>query len=464
MAQGVNDKILAYMKQSGSVLVLGFGKEGRSTCRFIRKHLPGMSIGIADRDPSVREAFLSEFPGAEVQFFLGEKYLDAAGQYPLVLKSPGVALSTDTPASVRNRISSQTDLLLNACHRQVIGVTGTKGKSTTSSLIHHLLRESGKDAILVGNIGLPPFDQLDRVSKHTLIVFELSSHQLEDTNHSPFIAVLTNLYPEHLDRYPGLSAYYDAKMKILGGQESGDTFIYNTDIPEISSRVALMNKDRNYFPYSSEKALEKGCFLVDDTIWLADDGKTAPYVKIKDEFHLRGKHNRMNMMAAVLAARKAGAGDEGIRSALASFQGLEHRLEYVGEFRGIQFFNDSIATIPEAAMAAVRSLPETDTMILGGYDRGLEYGPLVDFLIDSGVRNLIFLGEAGRRMHELFMSKNDLRQNLFRVSDMEEAFEVIKKVTQPGKICLLSPAAASYDIFRNFEERGSVFKKKARSL
>jgi UDP-N-acetylmuramoylalanine--D-glutamate ligase len=253
-------------------------------------------------------------------------------------------------------------------------------------------------------------------------------------------------------------------MKILGGQEAGDTFIFNADIQEICSRVEWMRKDRNYLPYSSEKPLENGCFLEDDTIWLADDGKTAPYVTITEAYQLRGKHNRMNMMAAILAARKAGAGDQGIRIGLASFRGLEHRLEYVGKFRDIQFFNDSIATIPEAAMAAVRSLPETDTLILGGYDRGLEYGPLVDFLHDSGVRNLIFLGEAGRRMHELFKSKSSLRQNLFRVSNMDEAFEVITKVTQPGKICLLSPAAASYDIFRNFEERGNVFKKKARSL
>lgn len=464
MAHGVNDKILSFLRQFDSVLILGFGKEGRSSFRFIRRHLPEMQIGIADRDPSVRENFATEFPGQEAHFFLGEGYLGAAGQYPLVLKSPGVAIPTDIPAALRSRISSQTDLVLNACHRQVIGVTGTKGKSTTSSLIHHLLRESGKDTILVGNIGLPPFDQLDRVSIDTLIVFELSSHQLEDTNHSPFIAALTNLYPEHLDRYPGLSAYYDAKMKILEGQEDGDIFIFNADIPEIGTRVARMNKKRNYLAYSSEKEVRSGCFLADDMIFLADGGRSGAYAKITDKFNLRGRHNRMNMMAAILAARAAGAGDDEIRAGLETFRGLEHRLEYVGEFSGIQFFNDSIATIPEAAMAAVRSLPETDTMILGGYDRGLEYGPLVDFLFESGVRNFIFLGEAGRRMHELFLSKNNLRQGLYRVSDMREAFEVIVHVTQPGKICLLSPAAASYDIFRNFEERGNVFKKMARSL
>jgi UDP-N-acetylmuramoylalanine--D-glutamate ligase len=464
MTQGVNDKILSFLRQFDSVLILGFGKEGRSSFRFIRRHLPEMQIGIADRDRSIRDSFHSDFPGDAADLFLGEDYLGTAATYPLILKSPGVALPADTPAALRSRISSQTDLVLNACHRQVIGVTGTKGKSTTSSLIHHLLRESGKDTLLVGNIGLPPFDQLDRVSIDTLIVFELSSHQLEDTSHSPFIAVLTNLYPEHLDRYPGLSAYYDAKMKILEGQEDGDIFIFNADIPEIRTRVALMNKNRNYYAYSSENEIRNGCYLADDTIFLADDVKSGTYVRITDKFNLRGRHNRMNMMAAILAARAAGAGDDEIRSGLESFRGLEHRLEYVGVFGGIQFFNDSIATIPEAAMAAVRSLPETDTMILGGYDRGLEYGPLVDFLIASGVRNFIFLGEAGRRMHELFLSKHNPCQGLFRVSNMKEAFEVIVHVTKPGKICLLSPAAASYDIFRNFEERGNVFKKMARSL
>jgi UDP-N-acetylmuramoyl-L-alanine---L-glutamate ligase len=169
-------------------------------------------------------------------------------------------------------------------------------------------------------------------------------------------------------------------------------------------------------------------------------------------------------MAAILAAQNAGAGDEAIRQGLLTFQGLEHRLEYVGEYQGIHFYNDSIATIPEAAIAAVKSLPETDTLILGGYDRMLDYSVLIDFLFQSGVRNFIFLGKAGMRIYEGFRAAGKVNKHLFPAGSMEEACALAFSQTAKGKICLLSPAAASYDSFKNFEERGRLFKKIARGL
>jgi UDP-N-acetylmuramoylalanine--D-glutamate ligase len=169
----------------------------------------------------------------------------------------------------------------------------------------------------------------------------------------------------------------------------------------------------------------------------------------------------MNMMAALLASRMAGANDEAIRQGLKTFKGLEHRLEYVGEYQGIHFYNDSIATIPEAAMAAVKSLPGTDTMILGGFDRMLDYTDLVSFLVQSQVMNFIFTGKAGERMLEIFRASSN-EKRLIRANDLKQACEEAFRVTQKGKICLLSPAAASYDSFKNFEERGNLFKKIAR--
>jgi UDP-N-acetylmuramoyl-L-alanine---L-glutamate ligase len=454
--------LLKPLLASRKLLILGFGREGQSTFRYFRRHFPGLPVAIADQDEDLRNKTGDILNEPVVSLFLGDRYLDSLENYQLVIKSPGVGLPAGIKTAPGGIITSQTRLMLEAFHRQIIGITGTKGKSTTSSLIHHLLTTSGIPAILVGNIGRPPFDYLDQVDSRTHIVYEMSSHQLEDTILAPHIAVLLNLFPEHLDRYPSLEAYYSTKMRILSGQIEKDFFIYNEDIPGISDRIKQLDAKRNYFSFSAGLHMDNGCYLSDDLIVICIDGNVAEFIKITDEFPLKGNHNRMNMMAAILAARIAGAEDENIRQGLKTFQGLEHRLEYVGEFNGIHFYNDSIATIPEAAIAAVKALPQTDTLILGGYDRMLDYSTMIDFLIHSQVRNFIFSGKAGERMFEGFNAADINVKNLFRVDSLQQACETAFRVTEKGKICLLSPAAASYDRFKNFEERGKLFKKIAR--
>jgi UDP-N-acetylmuramoyl-L-alanine---L-glutamate ligase len=458
------NKLLSHLLSNRKLLLLGFGREGRSTFRYIRKHFPDVTINIADRNPDL----LREAPEKNMEPWfhqhLGTEYLESLADYQLIIKSPGVALPEGYTIKPGTILTSQTHLMLEAYHRQIIGVTGTKGKSTTSSLIYHLLQKSGIQSILVGNIGLPPFDQLDQVNDETRIAFEMSSHQLEDSILAPHIAVLLNLYPEHLDRYPSLEDYYGTKMRILSGQLEGDVFIYNEDIPVIMSRISEFESERNYFSFSSGYHMKNGCYLSGNRIIRCIDGSESDFISVTDDFALKGIHNKMNMMAAILAAQNAGADDQAIRQGLADFKGLEHRLEYVGEFKGIQFYNDSIATIPEAAIAAVKSLPGTDTIILGGYDRMLDYSELIGFLYQSRVKNFIFLGKAGLRMFEGFKAMGKTNKNLLEVKSMEEACALAFRLTAKGKICLLSPAAASYDSFKNFEERGRLFKKIARGL
>lgn len=456
------NRLLTTIPADRKLLILGFGREGQSTFRYFRRYFPELQIGVADRDRDLMDKAgdMLNFPGINV--YLGENYLEALMNYSLVIKSPGVGLPPGMKIATGTVITSQTQLMLRAYHRQIIGITGTKGKSTTSSLIHHLLITSGISSVLVGNIGLPPFDYLDQVDHETRIVFEMSSHQLEDVILAPHIAVLLNLFPEHLDRYPSLEAYYSAKMRILSGQVDEDVFIYNEDIPGINERIKKLNASRNYLSFSSGFQISNGCYLSGDKIILCRDGAASEFIIVTDDFPLKGKHNRMNMMAAILAARNAGAADEFIRKGLKTFHGLEHRLEYVGEFKGILFYNDSIATIPEATIAAVRALPDTDTLILGGFDRMLDYAALTEFLNQSLVRNFIFLGKAGIRIYDGFKSVKRDDKNLFLASSMHEAIEIVFRETEHGKICLLSPAAASYDSYKNFEERGHLFKKIAR--
>lgn len=451
--------LLSPLLANRKLLILGFGREGQSTFRYIRQHFPDLQIGIADRDKDLASKTGEMLSSPNLSLYLGDDYLTSLSAYQLIIKSPGVGLHAELEIHKDTILTSQTYLMLRAYHRQIIGITGTKGKSTTSSLVHHLLQTAGIPSILVGNIGLPPFDYLDQVDPETRIVFEMSSHQLEDSILAPHIAVLLNLYPEHLDRYPSLEAYYGAKMRILAGQLEDDVFIYNEDIPGISERINQINARRKYFSFSSGFHMKEGCYLSGNFINLCRKGIESAFIKVTDDFRLKGQHNRMNMMAAILAAHNSGAGDDFIRQGLKTFHGLEHRLEFVGEYKGISFYNDSIATIPEATIAAVRALPETDTLILGGYDRMLDYSSMIDFLIHSRVRNFIFLGKAGLRMHEGFLSVNKEDKNLYIAGSMKEAIDIAFRSTATGRICLLSPAAASYDSFKNFEERGHLFKK-----
>lgn len=444
------------------LLILGFGKEGQSTFNYIMKHFSGIPVAIADQDEHLQEKARNLFENQNITLHLGKNYLDSLENYGLIIKSPGVKLPEVLNLRPGTLISSQTRLMLQAYHRQIIGVTGTKGKSTTSSLIHHLLVTSGINSILVGNIGLPPFDYLEQVGPKTRIVYEMSSHQLEDSILAPNISVLLNLYPEHLDRYPSLEDYYGAKMNILTGQLDGDVFIYNEDIPAIAERIGIDKPFRAYFSFSSNNKMANGCYLKENTIILSLNSIENEYITITENFPLKGSHNRMNMMAAILAAKNAGAEDDLIKTGLKTFTPLEHRLEYVGKFKGIHFYNDSIATIPEAAIAAVKALPETDTLILGGFDRMLDYSGLIEFLVQSQVSNFIFTGKAGARMLEGFKAAGNTDKNLIWAETLQEAGEIAFQRTHQGKICLLSPAAASYDQFRNFEERGRVFKKIAR--
>jgi UDP-N-acetylmuramoylalanine--D-glutamate ligase len=311
---------------------------------------------------------------------------------------------------------------------QVVGVTGTKGKSTTVSLITHFLKAVGKKTLLIGNIGVPAFDMIDAIEKDTIIVYELSAHQLEYLHRSPHIAVLLNVFPEHLDYFYSYNNYCKAKFNIYKFQNKEDCLIANE---------SLISK----IPDRKHRFIEVSHDTYDLKI------KKSP---------LMGDHNIININAALLAANEVGVSINDAINSLDSFMSLPHRLENIGEFRGITFINDSISTVPESTIAAVKAFGNIDTLILGGYDRRLDYSQLIEFLETSNIRNFIFLGMAGDRMFDIFGT--DTTKRLFKANSIESAFKIIVQNTAKGSICLLSPAAASYDQFHNFEHRGDTFK------
>jgi UDP-N-acetylmuramoylalanine--D-glutamate ligase len=458
------DELIKILFEDKNLALLGFGREGKSTYRLIRKVFPEKSITIIDENDKVRYDTLFKTDD-NIQFITGKGCMNKIDDFDIAIKSPGIP-SNSLPVELKRVVlTSQTDIFLQCFGRQIIGITGTKGKSTTSSLVHHILKISGIRTLLVGNIGIPPFDCIDEIKPDSIIVMELSSHQLEYISHAPHIAVFLNLFQEHLDHYYTYEEYQSAKFNIGKYQNPGDFFIYNSDNDTLKQLLERSGKTKqSILEFSLENS--KSTAIRINKSWIEMLSGNA-YVKLYDtrlNQPLKGHHNLYNIMAAAVSCFLAGVSTGDICLGVKSFKGLEHRIEPVGNFNGIFWYNDSIATIPEATIEAVRTLKTVDTLILGGFDRGIEYKILYPFLKASGITNIIFVGKAGLRMMNEFKEYGVGKISIYTADDYSTVVSIACKATRPGMICLLSPAAASYDMFANFEERGNAFKKNVREL
>ncbi len=457
-----------------SLLLLGFGREGQSTYSLLRRIFPDKQLTIADLSDGVRENPLIQHDPC-IRFITGSGYLNRLNGFDAIFRSPGIPVwKLTTPdgdsakeqsdASIkalipREKITSQTELFLEYYSKQVIGITGTKGKSTTSSLIHHIFKTAGREVLLAGNIGNPVFHFLDIITPRTTIVFELSSHQLEFLKKAPHISVLLNLYQEHLDAYESYETYKRAKINITKYQQPDDFIIFNADDIQLRVLIEPWLNNRQGYPFSVMEQPQPGGFIQDGVVCFSDGAKVVPVWNVHQDRFLRGEHNLKNILAAVNTAMICGIATMMIQDGIDTFKGLEHRLEYVGEFGRIHFYNDSIATIPEACMEAVKAVPNVDTLIAGGFDRGIDYSELAVFLSRSEVKNFILVGAAGRRIQEQMVLNDPAGKEIFFINRFDDFKSIAFRVTRAGYACLLSPAAASYDEFKNFEERGKRFRE-----
>lgn len=437
----MKEKLREFFKGK-SAAILGFGREGQSTLEILRE-IECDKIGILDKNPIDK----NEKKCADCTLHCGEDYLDYMGDYDIIMKSPGIALFDKVSNEIKAKITSQTDLFLRFCSNHTVGVTGTKGKSTTASLIRHMLKSCGKKAVLIGNIGIPPLSVIDTLEKDTIVVLEMSCHQLEYVKASPNTAVLLNVYEEHLDHYVDFNAYKAAKENIFRYQDKNDLLIVNKELSE----------ENNYSPVCRQLTVSmdgKADIYIDgnDIIFR---GKRISYDRLSPK--LRGRHNLYNIAIALVAAAENGCELEKAVETVASFNGLCHRMEHVRTVKGVDYINDSISTIPNATIGAVKTF-NADTVIIGGMDRGINYDVLVDFLNKGNVDNIICLPDSGYRIADMLNTES----NVFKVKDMEEA---VKKASEVAKhCCVLSPAAASYGFYKNFEERGNHFKELVNKL
>lgn len=439
------NKFIGYIKEytaGKKICILGFGREGKSTYGILKKYCEPESIAIADMNPIDRK--LNDIPG-NVSIIAGEDYQSSLDDFDMVFKSPGIVLEKDSH-ELKCEVTSETQVFFTVFRRQIIGITGTKGKSTVTSLIYHILKESGVDCRIAGNIGIPVFDIAEEMSEKTVAVCELSCHQLEYMTVSPKKAVFLNLYEEHLDHYGSMEKYYAAKKNIYLHQEENDCLLINSEIAPTGG------KQRVYTVSSDDS--DADIYVSDGKIYECGEIYEIPTEKIK----LLGVHNHYNI-AVAYTVTKDYVKKSNLETALCSFTPLAHRLEYVDTIGGVRYYDDSISTACATAAEAVKSVPNAGTILIGGMDRGIDYSDLVNFLNGSDV-NVICMEASGKRIFEMIGGMDfNSPERVHYVPHLEDAVKLASEITPSGKSCILSPAAASYGIFKNFEERGDAFKK-----
>jgi len=447
------------------VAVLGLGVEGTSILPFLKKS--GASVWILDRKQkdNIDHNFITQAEEFGVEFQLGKNYLENLTDFDVIIRSPGVRRLLPELIEAEKKgveITSQTKLFFDLCPCPIIGVTGTKGKGTTSTLIYEMLKEAGSDAYLGGNIGEPPFSFLDKLQTSSVVILELSSFQLQDLTKSPHIAVMLMVTSEHLDHHATQEEYISAKRNILRYQKQDDFAIINRDYP--ASNESDVETEGSVFYISRERETNNGCFALNGKIVVRKNDNDDEIITTKD-IALPGKHNLENVCAAVMAARLAGVGKKHMVSVLETFTGLPHRLELVSEINGVKYYDDSFSTTPETAIAAIDAFEQPKIIILGGSSKGSDFSQLGKIIRESdSIKAIIGIGDEWDEIKSHIGNLNSKTLLIEGANTMHQIVLAASKIAQKGDVVILSPACASFDMFKNYKDRGEWFKKEVLAL
>ncbi|HEX7368133.1 MAG TPA: UDP-N-acetylmuramoyl-L-alanine--D-glutamate ligase [Candidatus Saccharimonadales bacterium] len=444
------------------VAIIGYGVEGASSYEYYTEH--GHEVTICDQSPATAVP-----DGAQTQ--LGSSYLDDLDRFDLLVRSAGIPprVILDKSPDAGDKITTQLNEFLRVCPtKNVIGVTGTKGKGTTATLITKMFETAGRKVHLGGNIGVPPFSFLRDLTPDSWVVLELSSFQLIDIQFSPHIAVCLMVVPEHLNWHASMYEYILAKSQLFEHQTPGDSAIYFSGSKN-SEQIAAAGKGRK-IPYFAPPgaAIDNGAISISGQV-------VCPTSEIK----LLGRHNWQNACAAVTAAWEAGLRDtQAMRAVLTSFAGLEYHLEFIRDLNGVQYYNDSFGTTPETAIVALEAFQQPKVLILGGGYKGVSFDELARVLKDNTVRRVVLIGNpdypddakrqtAAPELEAALRAQHfDTVTSLVRPggADMREIVEAAQKAAQPGDIILFSTACNSFDMFNNYKERGAAFTAAVKAL
>ena len=462
-----NEKLEEFFNyiRNRKIAIIGLGVSNIPLLSYL--HDLGAKITVFDNRTidNIDKNIMDIITNNNIEFSFGKNNLSKLNGFDIIFRSP--TCREDWPELVKEAkrgaiITSEIEMLMELCPGTIIGVTGSDGKTTTTSLIYEIVKKQGFNCYLGGNIGIPLFTKIQEMKPNDIVILELSSFQLMNIHTSPNIAVITNISPNHLDFHKSYEEYIEAKKNIFKYQNEDGILVLNYD-NEITRECTKEAKGKVIF-FSRENKLDNGVILDDDIIKVCDNKLRKHILNTKDLL-LRGKHNYENVCTAIAATLEIASTEKQIE-AVTQFKGVKHRLEFVKEINGVKWYNDSIGTSPTRTIAGLKSFNEKIVLIAGGYDKHLDYTPIAKPILDN-VSVLILMGQTSKKIKESVENEMKVEQKrieIYECDTLQETVNTAKKVAKKGEVVLFSPASASFDMYKNFEERGDKFKSIVNSL
>ena len=442
------------------VAVIGLGVSNLPLLDYLYEKKAKVTVFDSRKIEEISKEVMDKITAYNYEFSLGENYLSKLVGFQVIFRSPSCLPNQVALIEEENRgalVTSEVELVMEMAPCKIIGVTGSDGKTTTTSLIYEIMKQAGYHCYLGGNIGIPLFTKLEDMVPEDIVILELSSFQLMNMNVSPNVAVITNISPNHLNVHHSYEEYIEAKKTIFRHQTKEDILVLNYD-NELTKQAAKEAEGKVVF-FSSKEKLENGVIL-DGTIIKECEDRLRKHIIGIDKVLLRGRHNYENICAAIAATKSFVDLDE-IVKAITKFNGVEHRLEFIKEIEQVKWYNDSIATSPTRTIAGLQSFEEEIVLIAGGYDKHLDYTPIGKPILDHA-KALILMGQTAHKIQEAVMQeaqKQGREIPIYLCDSLQQTVQVARQIATRGQIVLFSPASASFDNFKNFEERGEKFKE-----
>ena len=442
------------------VAIVGLGVSNLPLLKYMNKK--GAEVTVFDNREitEIPKDIMEEVIRYDMTHFFGKDCLSYLKGFSIIFRAPSCMPWQKELVMAEEKgalVTTEIEMLMKMCPGTVIGVTGSDGKTTTTTLIYEILKKAGYNCYLGGNIGTPLFTKLADMNKDDYIILELSSFQLMNMTVSPKISVITNISPNHLNVHKTYEEYIEAKKNIIKNQGKDDIIVLNYD-NEITRKIADETESRVVF-FSAKTKIDDGIIIDGDVIKECNDRVRRHIINTKD-VNLRGSHNYENVCAAIAATKSLVDVDTQIQ-AIKEFTGVEHRIEFVKEIEGVKWYNDSIGTSPTRTMAGLNSFDEKVILMAGGYDKHLDYEPLAKPILDN-VRALVLMGQTAGKIFDAVKEEGEKQGkqiDTYMCETLEDAVKTAKKVAERGEVVLFSPASASFDMFKNFEERGKKFKE-----
>ena len=462
-----NQKLIEFNNylKGKKVAIIGLGVSNLPLLKYMYEKKAIVTVFDEKEKEEVPRKLLERLDKYEANSFFGKSCFENLKKFDIIFRSPSCLPTRKELVEEKERgaiITSEIEMLMKLCPCKIIGVTGSDGKTTTTSLIYNILKKAGYNTYLGGNIGIPLFTKIDEMKPDDILVLELSSFQLMGMKISPNISVITNITPNHLNIHKDYKEYIDAKKTIFKYQNENDYLVLNYD-NEITRKCKTQAKSKVIY-FSSKEKLDNGFIVDNGIIKECEDGIRKHILNTKDVF-LRGNHNFENIGAA-LAATKTLVDQDIAVEAVKEFKAVEHRLEFVREIDNVKWYNDSVSSSPTRTIAGLNSFDEDIVLIAGGYDKNLDYTPIAKPILKK-VKTLILLGATSGKIFNAVKDEGEKEKkhiDIYMCDNLEEAINLAKKYAKPNEVVLFSPASASFDMFKNFAERGNIFKNLVNKL